>query len=139
MTQEMKRYIITRTVKAMPFADIVHYECNPEGKPHDSEAYEPGYLIEYDDGHQVWCPAETFEKDSKLIETALDRLRIEYSELKERYRKLDEYTNIGFRKLAEKVGVHQASLLGVQCKLMNDYLEVLEARIADMEENGDEQ
>lgn len=139
MTQEMKRYIITRTVKAMPFADIVHYECNPEGKPHDSEAYEPGYLIEYDDGHQVWCPAETFEKDSKLIETALDRLRIEYSELKERFIKLDRELSVGFDETAKRVGVHQASLLGVQCKFMNDYLEVLEARIADMEKNGDEQ
>lgn len=135
----MKRYIITRTVKAMPFTDIVHYEGNPEGKPHDSEAYEPGYLIEYDDGHQVWCPAETFEKDSKLIETALDRLRIEYSELRERFRKLNEYTNIGFSKLVEKVGVNQALLLQEQYKLMNKYLVVLEARIADMEENGDEQ
>lgn len=139
MTQEMKRYVITRTVKAMPFTDIVHYEGNPEGKPHDSEAYEPGYLIEYDDGHQVWCPAETFEKDSKLIETALDRLRIEYSELRERCIKLDRELSVGFNETAKRVGAKHAALLGAQNVFMENYLQILEARIADMEENGDEQ
>ena len=131
----MKQYKIIKTVKVMPMAWCESYECSPNKSKGDA----PGYLIEYEDGHQVWCPAETFEKDSKLIETALDRLRIEYSELRERFRTFDEYTNIGFGKLVEKVGVNQAALLGVQHMLMKNYLEVLESRIADMEANENKQ
>lgn len=142
MKEEMKQYTGTKTVKAMPMTMGEAYERKllKEGvKPSECETYKAGYLVEYEDGYQSWSPAETFELAYKPSETVLDRLRIEYSELRGRFRKLDEYTNIGFRKLAEKVGVHQASLLGVQCKFMNDYLEVLEARIADMEKDGDEQ
>lgn len=144
MTQEMKQYAYTgnKTVKAMFMTMGEAYERKllEEGvKPSEDETYKAGYLVEYKDGYQLWSPAETFEQAYKPSDTALDRLRIEYSELRERFRKLDKYTNISFRKLAEKVGVHQASLLGVQCKFMNDYLEVLEARIADMEKDGDEQ
>lgn len=140
MTQEMKQYTGTKTIKAMPMTMGEAYERKflKEGvKPSECETYKAGYLVEYEDGYQSWCPAETFEEAYKPSETALDHLRIEYSELRERFRKLDEYTNIGFDKFVEKVGVNQAALLGVQHMLMNNYLEVLESRIADMEANGD--
>lgn len=140
MTQEMKQYTGTKTIKAMPMTMGEAYERKllKEGvKPSECETYKAGYLVEYEDGYQSWCPAEPFEKAYKPYETALDRLRIEYSELRERFRKLDEYTNIGFDKLVEKVGVNQAALLGVQHILMKNDLEVLESRIADMEANGD--
>lgn len=138
----MKQYTGTKTVKAMLMTMGEAYERKllKEGvKPSECETYKAGYLVEYEDGYQSWSPAETFEQAYKPSETVLDRLRIEYSELKERFIKLDRELSVGFDETAKKVGVHQASLLGVQCKLMNDYLEVLESRIADMEENGDEQ
>lgn len=132
MTQEMKRYTGTKTIKAMPMTMGEAYERKflKEGvKPSECETCKAGYLVEYEDGYQSWAPAETFEQAYKPSETALDRLRIEYSELRERLRKLDEYTNIGFSTLVEKVGVNQALLLQEQCKLMNKYLVVLEERI----------
>lgn len=140
MTQEMKQYTGTKTIKAMPMTMGEAYERKllKEGvKPSECETCKAGYLVEYEDGYRSWCPAEIFEKAYKPSETALDRLRIEYSELRERFRTFDEYTNIGFDKLVEKVGVNQAALLGVQHMLMKNYLEVLESRIADMEANGD--
>ena len=140
MTQEMKQYTGTKTIKAMPMTMGEAYERKllKEGvKPSECETCKAGYLVEYEDGYQSWCPAEIFEKAYKPSETALDRLRIEYSELRERFREFDEYTNIGFDKLIEKVGVNQAALLGVQHMLMKNYLEVLESRIADMEANGE--
>ena len=136
----MKQYTGTKTIKAMPMTMGEAYERKllKEGvKPSECETCKAGYLVEYEDGYQSWCPAEIFEKAYKPSETALDRLRIEYSELRERFREFDEYTNIGFDKLIEKVGVNQAALLGVQHMLMKNDLEVLELRIADMEANGD--
>lgn len=138
----MKQYTGTKTIKAMPMTMGEAYERKflKEGvKPSECETYKAGYLVEYEDGYQSWAPAETFEQAYKPSETALDRLRIEYSELRERLRKLDEYTNIGFSTLVEKVGVNQALLLQEQCKLMNKYLVVLEERIDYMGMYRDEQ
>ena len=141
MTQEMKQYTGTKTIKAMPMTMGEAYERKflKEGvKPSECETNKAGYLVEYEDDYQSWCPAEPFEKAYKPSETALDRLRIEYSELRERFRKLDEYTNIGFVKLVEKIGMNQALLLQEQHKLMNKYLVVLEERIDYMGMYGDE-
>lgn len=138
----MKQYTGTKTIKAMPMTMGEAYERKflKEGvKPSECETYKAGYLVEYEDGYQSWAPAETFEQAYKPSETALDRLRIEYSELRERLRKLDEYTNIGFSTLVEKVGVNQALLLQEQCKLMNKYIVVLEERIDYMGMYRDEQ
>lgn len=142
MTQEMKQYTGTKTIKAIPMTMGEAYERKflKEGvKPSECETNKAGYLVEYEDGYQSWAPAETFEQAYKPSETALDRLRIEYSELRERLRKLDEYTNIGFSTLVEKVGVNQALLLQEQCKLMNKYIVVLEERIDYMGMYRDEQ
>lgn len=138
----MKQYTGTKTVKAMLMTMGEAYERKllKEGvKPSECETYKAGYLVEYEDGYQSWSPAETFEQAYKPSETVLDRLRIEYSELRERFRKLDEYTNIGFGKLVEKFGVNQAALLMMQRVFMQNYLEILETRIAAMEANVDKQ
>lgn len=138
----MKQYTGTKTIKAIPMTMGEAYERKflKEGvKPSECETNKAGYLVEYEDGYQSWAPAETFEQAYKPSETALDRQRIEYSELRERLRKLDEYTNIGFSTLVEKVGVNQALLLQEQCKLMNKYIVVLEERIDYMGMYRDEQ
>lgn len=142
MKEEMKQYTGTKTVKAMlmTMGEAYEHKLLKEGvKPSECETYKAGYLVEYEDGYQSWSPAETFEQTYKPSETALDRLRIEYSELRERFRKLDEYTNIGFGKLVEEFGVNQAALLMMQRVFMQNYLGILETRIAAMEANGDEQ
>lgn len=140
MTQEMKKYTGTKTIKAMPMTMGEAYERKllKEGvKPSECETCKAGYLVEYEDGYQSWCPAETFEKAYKPSETALDRLRIEYSELRERFRKLERFLSVGFDETVKRVGDRHAALLFTQNVFMENYLEVLESRIADMEANGD--
>ena len=142
MTQEMKQYTGTKTIKAMPMTMGEAYERKflKEGvKPSECETYKAGYLVEYEDGYQSWSPAEPFEQAYKPSETVLDRLRIEYSELRERFIKLDRELSVGFDEIAKRVGAKHAAFLGVQNVFMENYLQILEARIADMEENGDEQ
>ena len=142
MTQEIKQYTGTKTIKAMPMTMGEAYERKflKEGvKPSECETYKAGYLVEYEDGYQSWSPAEPFEQAYKPSETVLDRLRIEYSELRERFIKLDRELSVGFDEIAKRVGAKHAAFLGVQNVFMENYLQILEARIADMEENGDEQ
>lgn len=138
----MKQYTGTKTIKAMPMTMGEAYERKflKEGvKPSECETYKAGYLVEYEDGYQSWSPAEPFEQAYKPSETVLDRLRIEYSELRERFIKLDRELSVGFDEIAKRVGAKHAAFLGVQNVFMENYLQILEARIADMEENGDEQ
>lgn len=140
MTQEMKQYTGTKTIKAMPMTMGEAYERKllKEGvKPSECETCKAGYLVEYEDGYQSWCPAEIFEKAYKPSETALDRLRIEYSEFEERFEKLESFLSVGFDEIAKRVGAKHAALLIMQDVFMENYLEVLESRIADMEANGD--
>lgn len=138
----MKQYTGTKTVKAMPMTMGEAYERKllEEGvKPSEDETYKAGYLVEYEDGYQSWSPAEPFEQAYKPSETVLDRLRIEYSELRERFIKLERELSVGFDEIAKRVGAKHAALLGAQNVFMENYLQILEARIADMEENGDKQ
>lgn len=90
---------------------------------------------EYEGGYQSWSPAEPFEKAYKLSETFLDRLRIEYAEVKERFISLDNFYKKGFDGVAEIVGARQAALLLYQMSSMRTYVEVLETRIEDIEQS----
>ena len=131
----MKQYTGTKTIKAMPITMGEAYErklLKKGVKPSECETYKAGYLVEYDDGYQSWCPAETFEKDYKPSETALDCLRIEYSVLRERFIKLERFLSVGFDETAKMVGGKHAALLITQSVFMEKYLEVLASRIADL-------
>lgn len=134
--EEMKQYTGTKTVKAMPMTMGEAYERKllKEGvRPSECETDKAGYLVEYEGGYQSWSPAEPFEKAYKLSDTFIERLRIERNELNERYQKLCSFTNIGFDKVAEKVGAKQAALLGMQAMYMKNYLKVLKLRILNLE------
>lgn len=140
MTQEMKQYTGTKTVKAMPMTKGEAYEQEllmEVVKPSKREADKSGYLVEHYDGYQSWCPAETFEQAYKPSETVLDRLLIEYSELKERFIKLDRELSVGFDEAAKKIGGKHVALLIAQSLAMQNYLGILETRIIGMEANGD--
>lgn len=78
--------------------------------------------------------SETTEKTYKPSDTALDKLRIERNELKERLKKLDAFMGQTLSELVEKVGLSQAALLVDQRLYMASYLKVLETRI-DLLEN----
>lgn len=73
--------------------------------------------------------SETTVKTYKPSDTALDKLRIERNELKERLKKLDAFMGQTLSELVEKVGLSQAALLVDQRLYMASYLKVLETRI----------
>lgn len=66
-----------------------------------------------------------FEEAYKPSETALDRLKVEHAELKERIKKLEAFLVLGKDKVIGKVGIHQAGLLFIQHCYMINYLKVL--------------
>lgn len=131
-------YIGERVVKAMPMIISEAYKRKllKEGEEHsEGETDKAGYLVEYNDGYQSWLPSESFEKNYKPFETRLDRLRIEYDELRMRSKEMDAYMNEGFEKVAAKVGASQAALLVLKHSYLHNYLEVLEVLLMDAEKN----
>lgn len=127
--EEMKLYIGTKTVKAMPMTMGEAYERKllKEGvRPSECETDKAGYLVEYEDGYQSWSPVEPFEKAYKLSETFLDRLCIEYTELMERAEKCNDF--LASDKVKELDRTSQ-SLLSVQSGLMYQYGFVLGDRM----------
>lgn len=109
MNEQMKQYTGTKTVKAMPMTMGEAYERKllKEGvRPSECETDKAGYLVEYEGGYQSWSPADVFEKAYKPSETHLDRLRIEYDELRARSKELDAYLSEGFEKAAQRLVVH---------------------------------
>ena len=138
MNKQMKQYTGTKTVKAMPMTMGEAYERKllEEGvRPSECETDKAGYLVEYEDGYQSWSPADVFDKAYKLSETFIDRLRIEYADVKERLDNLEEFFKPGFDEVAKKIGAWQAALLTYQIFVMKTYVEVLDVRIDNIEQS----
>lgn len=126
MNKEMKLYIGTKIVKAMPMTMGEAYERKllKEGvRPSECETDKAGYLVEYEDGYQSWSPAEPFDKAYKLSETFIG----EDTELMERAEKFHDF--IASDKVKELDRTSQA-LLSVQSGLMDQYSLVLGDRKA---------
>ena len=88
----MKKYIGTKQIEAEPMTMGEAYEKNllRAGRvPNESEKDKAGYHTKYEDGYESWSPAEPFEKAYKVADTPLDRMIIEYDELKQKIDKLD--------------------------------------------------
>ena len=102
-------------------------------RPSECETDKAGYLVEYEGGYQSWSPADVFEKAYKPSETHLDRLRIEYDELRARSKELDVYLNEGFEKVAAEIGRSLTMLLVLQSSYLHNYLDVLEVFLLDAE------
>ena len=106
----MKKYIGTKTIMAMPMA----------------KGGEDGYLVEYPDGYKSWLPKETFEQAYKIADTHLDRMRIEYDQLKQRYLRLNDF---GLSEQFRMLHPEQRKQMERQGHLMLEYLHVLGERI----------
>ena len=136
----LKKYIGTKVVKARPMNEIDAESIGYARKNSDHHEYREGYHVQYTnpDGstYDSWSPKDVFEKAYKLVETPLDRLKIERNELGERIDKLEDFMGSSFAETTEKVGSHQAALLVCQHSFMVNYLEVLETRIDLMEERS---
>lgn len=83
----MKKYIGKKTIMAMPMAKTEAEKVLNRSLA-DAKGGEDGYLVEYQDGYKSWSPKETFEEAYKISDTYLDRMRIEYDDVKERLLKL---------------------------------------------------
>ena len=132
----MKQYTGTKTVKAMPMTMGKAYErklLKNGVRPSECETDKAGYLVEYEGGYQSWSPADVFEKAYKPSETHLDRLRIEYDELRARSKELDTYQSEGFKKAAAEIGSSLTMLLALHSSYLHNYLDVLEVFLLDAE------
>ena len=125
----MKKYIGTKQIEAEPMTMGEAYEKNllQAGRvPNESEKTKAGYHVKYEGGYESWSPAEPFEKAYKVADTPLDRMVIEYDELKQKIDKLDvSLDSEKFKTLDEKV----KGLLSSQYHIMIAYSIVLSERM----------
>lgn len=125
----MKKYIGTKQIEAEPMTMGEAYEKNllQAGRvPNESEKTKAGYHVKYEGGYESWSPAESFEKAYKVADTPLDRMIIEYDELKQKINKLDVFLDSEkFKTLDEKA----KGLLSSQYHIMIAYAIVLSERM----------
>ena len=125
----MKKYIGTKQIEAEPMTMGEAYEKNllRAGRvPNESERTKAGYHVKYEGGYESWSPAEPFEKAYKVADTPLDRMIIEYDELKQKINKLDVFLDSEkFKTLDEK----SKGLLSSQYHIMIAYSIVLSERM----------
>ena len=124
----MKTYQGTKTVKAEPMTKTEAEKfLGREIKPATSG--EDGYLVKYSDGYKSWSPKEVFDAVYQIAETPLDRLKIEHSDLRTKFKKLCTFINSD--KFKELDPITRAMLLS-QKSLMADYQYVLAFRSVRM-------
>ena len=126
----MKKFIGTKQVSAEPMTlgeFIEKTGRNPYANVSDVHGNnEKGYIVEYEDGYMSWSPKAVFEKAYKVAETHVDRMRIEFEELRERMKKLK-----GFLLSEKSFEVKEDELHDLDCQydLMNRYAQILLKRI----------
>ena len=125
----MKKYIGTKQIEAEPMTMGEAYEKNllKAGRvPNESEKTKAGYHVKYDGGYESWSPADPFDNAYKVADTPLDRMIIEYDELKQKIDKLDVFLDSEkFKTLDEKA----KGLLSSQYHIMIVYSIVLSERM----------
>ena len=123
----MKKFIGTKVIMAEPMTMTEAQKVlGRELKPATVE--EDGYLVEYKDGYKSWSPKSVFEEAYKCTETFLDRLKIEYAELLERFEKCAVFVySEKFREVVKED--YPAFLLSLQREFMERYLTILGQRM----------
>lgn len=118
----MKKYIGTKKIEAEPMTMGEAYEKNllQAGRvPNESEKDNAGYHVKYEGGYESWSPAESFDKAYKVADKPLDRMIIEYDDLKEKIDKLDTFLHSEkFKTIDDNV----KRLLSAQYHIMIAYL-----------------
>ena len=133
--KEMKQFTGTKTVKAMP---MTLGEAEHTLNRHiDIAAVEyrnqvPGYLVEYGedgDNYRSWSPKDVFERAYRVSDTYIDRMLIEYSQLKERILKLQTYILDRSIEFDLHARLNELPMLHDQLRYMQRYAKSLAARI----------
>ena len=120
----MKKYIGTQQVDAESMTMEEAYKRKKKKKnkvPNDSEKDNPGFYVKYQDDYESWLPAETFCKIYKIAETPLERMIIEYQELRNKIDNLKNSLNYKMQILIE-----------MQHRVMIEYSLILKERIENM-------
>ena len=120
----MKKYIGTQQVEAESMIMGEAYKCNllQKGKVlNDSEKDNPGFYIRYQNGYESWLSAEIFCKIYKIAETPLEKMIIEYQELRN---KIDNLKN--------SLDYEMQILIEMQKRVMIEYSLILKERINNM-------
>jgi hypothetical protein len=126
----MKKYIGTKQVKAEPMKlgeFIKTTGRNPYANSSDIHGTnEEGYIVEYEDGYKSWSPKEVFEKAYKVAETHIDRMSIEFEELRERMKKLKNFL---YSYKVFELDKEEVYLLERQYNQMDSYAQTLFQRL----------
>lgn len=127
-------YIGTKHVKAEYMNELAAEEKGYARKNEDNHEWREGYHVQYTnpDGstYDSWSPKDVFERSYKCATTIVDRLYIERHELSVRKQKLDKSLLDG------QIEPRQLVLLLYQRLLMDSYIEVLDTRIALLEDSS---
>ena len=120
-----QKYIGTKTIMAEPMTmEQAQKVLGRELK--QSTVEEDGYLVEYKDGYKSWSPKSVFEEAYKCIETFLDRLEVELTELSNKLDKLNKFFDTDIFKSLPK---QKKALLQIQFRAMFAYSQILVERI----------
>lgn len=134
---QMKQFTGTKTVKACPMTlgeaeKVLNRHIDIPSV--ENRELTPGYLVEYGadgDNYRSWSPKDVFERAYRPSETFLDRMRIEYDQLRERVLKLSAFI---FSHKFRKMSPNRRQKMLDQISFMEKYLSVLGYRIDDAEE-----
>lgn len=134
--EELKRYYGTKEVKAAPMDEATAIEKGYARKNVDGHKLRKGYLVQYPKGeygtYDIWLPENVFEETFIISESVMDRLQVEYNELRERCSKLDKFMAKPHEEVIQKIGAVQFAYLLYQRKVMNDYLDILDDRYFEL-------
>lgn len=126
----MKKFIGTKQVSAEPMTlgeFIEKTGRNPyANEPEMHGNNEKGYIVEYEDGYKSWSPKDVFEKAYKVAETYVDRMRIEFEELRERMKKLKNFL---YSYKVFELDKEEVYLLERQYNQMDSYAQTLFQRL----------
>lgn len=87
---------------------------------------EEGYIVEYEDGYKSWSPKTVFEKAYNVAEPHIDRMRIEFEELRERMKKLKNFL---YSEKVFELDKEEVYLLERQYNQMDNYAQTLFQRL----------
>lgn len=133
----MKKYFGKKVINAMPMSRQEYNDFRGWELPADEDGSDDGFIVEYIDGGKAntsqyagyisWSPAGVFERAYRVAETPLDRMYIEYDELKDRHNSLVQF--LGREDAIKIAGENQVTLMRDQETQMRGYLQILKNRI----------
>lgn len=128
----MKKYVGTKTVKAMPMNELAAVEKGYARENEDNHEWREGYHVQYTnpDGsiYDSWSPKSVFEKAYRAAETPADRIKIELEELNTRFAKGIEFlSNEGYAPIYPT-----KALLSAQVETEREYSYLLNDRLERM-------